>query len=98
MNTELEIFEKDLNMNTEFRIKWPRGQAGSLPQDQEQFMMIEDLYRTTDRLNKQIESMMNNRVNIEFLQKQMDKVLSDIEKLKDANREIHYKNGNATNQ
>jgi len=98
MNTELEIFEKDLNMNTEFRIKWPRGQAGSLPQDQEQFMMIEDLYRTTDRLNKQIESMMNNRVNIEFLQKQMDKVLSDIEKLKDANREIHYQNGNATNQ
>ena len=98
MNTELEIFEKDLNMNTEFRIKWPRGQAGSLPQDQEQFMMIEDLYRTTDRLNKQIESMMNNRVNIEFLQKQMDKVLEDIEKLKDANREIHYKNGNATNQ
>jgi len=92
-NTKLEIFEKDLNMNTEFRIKWPRGQAGSLPQDQEQFMMIEDLYRTTDRLNKQIDSMMNNRVNIEFLQKQMDKVLSDIEKLKDANREIHYKNG-----
>ena len=98
MNTELEIFEKDLNMNTEFRIKWPRGQAGSLPQDQEQFMMIEDLYRTVDRLNKQIDSMMNNRVNIEFLQKQMDKVLSDIEKLKDANREIHYKNGNVTNQ
>ena len=93
MNTKLEIFEKDLSMNTEFRIKWPRGQAGSLPQDQEQFMMIEDLYRTTDRLNKQIDSMMNNRVNIEFLQKQMEKVLSDIEKLKDANREIHYKNG-----
>ena len=92
-NTKLEIFEKDLNMNTEFRIKWPRGQAGSLPQDQEQFMMIEDLYRTVDRLNKQIDSMMNNRVNIEFLQKQMDKVLEDIENLKDANREIHYKNG-----
>ena len=93
MNTKLEIFEKDLSMNTEFRIKWPRGQAGSLPQDQEQFMMIEDLYRTTDRLNKQVETMMNNRVNIEFLQKQMDKVLEDIEKLKDLNREIHYKNG-----
>ena len=56
--------------------------------------MIEDLYRTTDRLTKQVETMMNNRVNIEFLQKQMDKVLSDIEKLKDANREIHYQNGN----
>ena len=93
INTKIEIFEKDLDMNTEFRIKWPRGQAGSLPQDQEQFMMIEDLYRTTDRLNKQVETMMNNRVNIEFLQKQMDKVLEDIEELKDANREIHYKNG-----
>ena len=69
MNTKLEIFEKDLSMNTEFRIKWPRGQAGSLPQDQEQFMMIEDLYRTTDRLNKQVETMMNNRVNIEIFTK-----------------------------
>ena len=93
MNTKLEIFEKDLNMNTEFRIKWPRGQAGSLPQDQEQFMMIEDLYKTTDKLNKHIDSMSLNKVNIEFLRKQMDKVLMDIEKLKDANREIHYKNG-----
>ncbi len=93
IQTTVELMSKDLTENTEFRIKWPRGQAGSLPQDQEQFMMIEDLYRTTDRLNKQIDSMMNNRVNIEFLQKQMEKVLSDIEKLKDANREIHYKNG-----
>ena len=93
MNTKLEIFEKDLNMNTEFRIKWPRGQAGSLPQDQEQFMMIEDLYRTTDRLNKQIESMMDNKVNIEFLSKQMNKVLSDIEKLKDKQRTFANGNG-----
>ena len=91
--TQVELMSKDLTENTEFRIKWPRGQAGSLPQDQEQFMMIEDLYRTTDRLTKQVETMMNNRVNIEFLQKQMDKVLQDIEKLKDANREIHYQNG-----
>ena len=94
ISTTLELMEKDLNMNTEFRIKWPRGQAGSLPQDQEQFMMIEDLYKTTDKLNKHIDSMSLNKVNIEFLRKQMDKVLMDIEKLKDANREIHYKNGN----
>ena len=66
---------------------------GSLPADSEQFMMIEDLYKTTDRLNKHIESMALNKVNIEFLQKQMDKVLNDIEKLKDANREIGLKNG-----
>ena len=76
-----------------FRIKWPRGQLGSLPADSEQFMMIEDLYKTTDKLNAHIENMALNKVNIEFLRKQMDKVLSDIEKLKDANREIGYKNG-----
>ena len=93
ISTTLELMEKDLTENTEFRIKWPRGQMGSLPADQEQFMMIEDLYKTTDKLNKHIESMALNRVNIEFLRKQMDKVLMDIEKLKDANREIHYKNG-----
>ena len=93
VTTQLEIMGKDLEMNTEFRIKWPRGQMGSLPADQEQFMMIEDLYKTTDKLNKHIESMALNKVNIEFLRKQMDKVLEDIEKLKDANREIHYKNG-----
>ena len=93
METTLKLMEKDLTENTEFRIKWPRGQLGSLPADSEQFMMIEDLYKTTDKLNKHIESMALNRVNIEFLRKQMDKVLMDIEKLKDANREIHYKNG-----
>ena len=93
ISTTLELMEKDLKENTEFRIKWPRGQLGSLPADSEQFMMIEDLYKTTDKLNKHFESMALNRVNIEFLRKQMDKVLMDIEKLKDANREIHYKNG-----
>ena len=56
-------------------------------------MMIEDLYKTTDKLNAHIENMALNKVNIEFLRRQMDKVLTDIEKLKDANREIGYKNG-----
>ena len=94
LSTEVELMSKDLEMNTEFRIKWPRGQMGSLPADQEQFMMIEDLYKSVDRLNKAIEDGMHNKVNIEFLQKQVEKLLSDVEKLKDANREIHYKNGN----
>ena len=93
IQTTVELMSKDLTENTEFRIKWPRGQLGSLPADSEQFMMIEDLYKTTDKLNKHIDSMSLNKVNIEFLRKQMDKVLMDIEKLKDANREIHYKNG-----
>ena len=96
-STRLELMEKDLTENTDFRIKWPRGQLGSLPADSEQFMMIEDLYKTTDKLNAHIESMALNKVNIEFLRKQMDKVLEDIEKLKDQNREVHYKNGNGTN-
>ena len=94
MSTQLEIMNKDLEMNTEFRIKWPRGMLGSLPADSEQYMMLEDLYKTTDRINKQIENMMHNKVNIEFLTKQMEKALTDIEELKDSNREIHYKNGN----
>jgi len=92
-STRLELMEKDLTENTDFRIKWPRGQLGSLPADSEQFMMIEDLYKTTDKLSKHIESMALNKVNIEFLRKQMDKVLVDIEALKDANRDMKY-NGN----
>ena len=92
-DTRLQLMEKDLEENTEFRIKWPRGQLGSLPADSEQFMMIEDLYKSTDKLNKHIEDMALNKVNIEFLRKQMYKVLEDIEKLKDANREFKY-NGN----
>ena len=95
-DTRLQIMEKDLNENTEFRIKWPRGQLGSLPADSEQFMMIEDFYKTTDKLQSTIESMALNKVNIEFLRKQMDKVLNDIEKLKDANREMKYTNGNGS--
>jgi len=93
-DTRLQIMEKDLEENTEFRIKWPRGQLGSLPADSEQYMMLEDLYKTTDKLNTHIESMALNKVNIEFLTKQMDKVLEDIESLKDKARDMHYKNGN----
>jgi len=95
-DTKIKIMEQDVDQNTEFRIKWPRGQMGSLPADSEQYMMLEDLYKTTDRINKHIEDMALNKVNIEFLSKQMDKVLIDIEKLKDSNRDMKY-NGNGTN-
>ena len=91
--TKVELMSSDLEMNTEFRIKWPRGQLGSLPADSEQFMMIEDLYKSVDKLQKAIEDGMHNKVNIEFLTKQMNKALQDIEELKDSNREIHYTNG-----
>ena len=96
LSTQVELMQKDLIENTDFRIKWPRGQLGSLPADSEQFMMIEDLYKTTDKLNAHIENMALNKVNIEFLRKQMDKVLEDIEKLKDANRDMHYKTNGGT--
>ena len=98
LSTQVELMSKDLIENTEFRIKWPRGQLGSLPAVSEHFMMIEDLYKTTDKLNKQIESMALIKVYIEFLTKQMDKVLQDIEKLKDASREMKYTNGNGSHQ
>jgi hypothetical protein len=94
ISTRLELMEKDLTENTDFRIKWPRGQLGSLPADSEQFMLIEDLYKQVEKLQVQQESGMHNKVNIEFLQKQVEKLLDDVEKLKDANREIKYTNGN----
>tara|TARA_B100001939_G_C16786800_1_gene549480 strand:- start:175 stop:582 length:408 start_codon:yes stop_codon:yes gene_type:complete len=93
LTTRLELMEKDLTENTEFRIKWPRGQLGSLPADSEQFMLIEDLYKQVEKLQATQEMNMTNKVNIEFLQKQVEKLLSDVEKLKDSNREIKYTNG-----
>ena len=91
LNQHVERLDVDLKKNTEFRIKWPRGEMGTLPADSEQYMLIEDLYGSVEKLEKHIDSMMNNKINIEFLQKQVDKMLSDIENLKDADREI--KNG-----
>jgi len=98
LQTEVELMSKDLIENTEFRIKWPRGQLGSLPADSEQFMLIEDLYKQVEKLQKAQEAGMHNKVNIEFLQKQVEKLLEDVEELKDSNREIHYKNGNGSNK
>ena len=94
INQHVERLELDVNKNSEFRIKWPRGEMGSLPADSEQFMLIEDLYGSVEKIEKHIESMADNRINIDFLRKQVDKVMADIEKLKDANRDIVYKNGN----
>jgi division protein CdvB (Snf7/Vps24/ESCRT-III family) len=91
LNQHVERLDVDLKKNTEFRIKWPRGEMGTLPADSEQYMLIEDLYGSMEKLEKHIDSMMNNKINIEFLQKQVEKMLNDIEELKDADREI--KNG-----
>jgi|TARA_B110000240_G_C13219817_1_gene334126 hypothetical protein len=84
----------DIEKNNEFRIKYPRGELGQSSQDIEQFMLIEDLYTTVERMQKHLDSMSNNKINIEFLNKQMEKAQNNIEALKDADREIVYKNGN----
>ena len=94
LEQSVEMLLQDLEKNTEFRIKWPRGEMGSLPADSEQFMLIEDLYKSVEKIEKHLEDMKNNRINIEFLQKQMSKANEDIEKLKDADREHKYTNGN----
>jgi len=89
-----EALSLDIEKNNEFRIKWPRGDLGSPPADSEQFMLIEDLYKTVEKMEEHIEGMMNNKINISFLQEQMKKAKEDIEKLKDSDRDIIYKNGN----
>ena len=94
MTAEDERLHGEVTKNTNFRIKYPRGELGQSSQDIEQFMLIEDLYKTVDRMQKHLDSMSNNKINIEFLSKQMEKAQSNIEKLKDADREIVYKNGN----
>jgi hypothetical protein len=93
-DTRLQLMEKDLTENTDFRIKWPRGQLGSLPADSEQFMLIEDLYKQVEKLQQNIEMNMSNKLKIEFMEGQINKLLTDVEQLKDKNREIVYKNGN----
>ena len=93
-STKLEIMEKDLVMNSEFRIKWPRGLLGSLPADSEQFMLIEELYKQTDKQQERIDNMLHNDVNIQALEKAVDKLQKDVEKLKDKQRTFSNGNGN----
>ena len=93
INQHVERLEADLTKNTEFRIKWPRGEMGSLPADSEQFMLIEHIAGQVEAIQKSMEDMMNNGVNIKRLQEDVKILRDDVEKLKDSNREIIYKNG-----
>ena len=93
MSAEDERLHNEVTKNTDFRIKYPRGELGQSSQDIEQFMLIEDLYKSVERMQKHLDDMSNNKVNIEFLTKQLEKAQENIEKLKDADREIVYKNG-----
>jgi len=89
----VDTISADLEKNTEFRIKWPRGEMGSLPADSEQFMLIEHIAGQVEGIQKSMEDMMNNGVNIKRLQEDVKILREDVEKLKDSNRSIIYQNG-----
>jgi len=93
MSAEDERLHNEVQQNTEFRIKYPRGELGQSSQDIEQFMLIEDIYKTIERLQADIDENADNKINIEFMKEQLDKALNHIEKLKDADRDIKYTNG-----
>ena len=93
MTAEDERLHNEVQQNTEFRIKYPRGELGQSSQDIEQFMLIEDIYKTIERLQADIDENADNKINIEFMKGQLDKALTNIEKLKDADRDIKYTNG-----
>ena len=89
----VDTISDDLEKNTEFRIKWPRGEMGSLPADSEQFMLIEHIAGQVEGIQKSMEDMMNNGVNIKRLQEDVKILRDDVDKLKDSNRSIIYQNG-----
>ena len=93
LHQAIERIGGDLDKNTEFRIKWPRGEMGSLPADSEQFMLIEHIAGQVEGIQKSMEDMMNNGVNIKRLQEDVKILREDVEKLKDSNRSIIYQNG-----
>ena len=92
VETRNTLMEADLVKNTEFRIKWPRGELGSLPAVSEQFMLIEYMSSQLEKMQGQVEAMMHNAVNITRLQKDMQEARDNIEKLKDKLREANGNN------
>ena len=83
IETNGKLMIADVEKNTEFRIKWPRGEMGSLPADSEQFLLIEDMIVDIEKLTIRVDDMMNNKVNIERLIKDVDKLAEQMEILKD---------------
>ena len=90
VETRVTLSESDLTKNTEFRIKWPRGELGALPADAQQDLLIEFLSGQIEAMMDDMESMMSNSVNIKRAQHDIERLLNDVEKLKDKIRE----NGN----
>ena len=93
VETSQTLIEKDLESAVEFSNKWPRGELGSLPADSEQFMLIEHMAGQIEKIQKQIEEGMHNKVNIEFLQKQVEKLQTTLEKVQEEHRTFKVENG-----
>ena len=81
--TQLELMQKDLDKAVEFSIKWPRGEMGSLPADAEQFLLIEDAIKDIEDIQEELKESRNNATNITRLQKDVDRLLDELEKIKD---------------
>jgi hypothetical protein len=92
-STTLELMEKDLSQNTEFRIKYPRGDLGQSSGESELFMLVEHISGIVEDIEEEIKGMRNNKVNIDFLQKQLEKVQSTLEKVQEEHRNIKVQNG-----
>ena len=92
LETRVTLSESDLTKNTEFRIKWPRGELGSLPADAQQDLLIEFLSSQIESMQEEMESMMSNSVNIKRAQQDIERLLNDVEKLKDKLRESNGSN------
>ena len=80
-STKLELFEKDLSQNTEFRIKYPRGELGQSSGEAELFMLVEHMAGLIEGMEEELKNMRNNKVNIDFLKEQVSKLQTDVEKL-----------------
>ena len=87
LETRVTLSEADLTKNTEFRIKWPRGELGSLPADAQQDLLLEFMAGQIEAMQEEMESMMSNTVNIKRAQQDIERLLNDVEKLKDKLRE-----------
>ena len=93
VNQAVERLEGEQTKNSEFRIKWPRGELGSPPADSEQFMLIEHIAGQVEKIQNRMEDMMNNGVNITRLQQDVKDLRADVEQLKDSQRDLKAGNG-----
>ena len=80
-STQLELFQKDLEQNSEFRIKYPRGELGQSSGEAELFMLVEHMAGLIESMDEELKGMRNNKINIDFLKEQVSKLQTDVEKI-----------------